>query len=55
MVDTDKLQKAVTHFLSAARPSNRNLDRPCTAEELEKAINEVATMMKKFIKELEDQ
>jgi len=55
VVDTDKLRRAVSHFVFAATPSNRNLDRPCTASELEKAINEVARLMNLFIKELENQ
>lgn len=55
MVDTDKLRKAVDSFAFSAKPSNRNLNRPCTAEELEKAINEIAKLMNKFINELENQ
>lgn len=53
MVDADKLRNAIKHFVFVAEPSNRNLDRPCTASELEKAIHEVAKLMNAFVDELE--
>lgn len=53
VVDTDKLRMAIRHFVFVSEPSNRNLDRPCTASELEKAIHEVAKLMNAFVDELE--
>jgi len=55
VIDTEKLQKAVDHFVFASRVSNRDLNRPVTAEELERVINEISKLMKAFINELESQ
>jgi hypothetical protein len=55
VVDTEKLRKAVKHFSFSSRLSNRDMSKPCTAEDLEKVIHEVEKLMNAFIDELEKQ
>ena len=53
MIDTDALRKAVQHFKDYAGTRSANESKPCTAGELNHTVKMVATVLTKFIEQIE--
>lgn len=53
MVDTEKLRKAISNFEFYSKPSSGTGSDPCTVEDINKVIKNVANMLYTFVDELE--
>ncbi len=55
MVDTDKLKRAVQHFVFSSGPTSANDSTPCTVGDVNLVIKNISKVLNTFIDELENQ
>ncbi len=54
MVDTEDLRKAVRNFQFRASPSSGTGSSPCTVDDMNRLIDQIAKVLNTFIHELEN-